>query len=105
MNWPQFAIVNLKSVKQAIDGWYEIDARHGQGQIKMMSEEKYGILDHIWKDPEATWTVYMRVIPSHEGAVLINTFFRPEHMDDMSFDNAMKEMDIEFHQLKRILEK
>ena len=56
LNWPKWAIVNLKSISQGKDGWYEIETRQGHGQLKMLADKQYGILDHLWKDPQASWS-------------------------------------------------
>lgn len=104
LNWPQFAIVNLKSIKGGQNGWYDIVSKNGPGQIKMSSNKEFAVLDHVWKDAQATWTVYMRVIPNHEGSTLMTTFFQPSQIDEELFSKSMKEMDIEFSKLKSILE-
>lgn len=105
MNWPQFAIVNLKSVRPGTKGVYEILSKNGSGQIQMLSNEKLGILDHIWRDKEASWTVFMRAMPNFEGTTLSTTFFQPEQLPQGAFDQSMRDMDIEFAKLKEVLEK
>jgi hypothetical protein len=104
LNWPQFAIVNLKSIKTGKDGWYDMVSKNGQGRLKMLSNKEYGILDHIFEDPQATWKVFMRVIPNGEGACIMVTFFQPPQIDAQAFEVSMKQMDIEFSKLKEILE-
>jgi hypothetical protein len=103
-NWPKYAIVNLKSVNKTDGEWVEIETIHGKGHVKMLTDQAHGILDHIWKDPNASWQVYVRVIPNLEGSTLLNTFFKPAHYDDDTFNAAMKQLDIEFNKLKEILE-
>ncbi len=68
------------------------------------SPQRLGILDHVWKDPQATWTVYARVVPNGKGSTVMMTLFQPPVMDDGQFDNAMKEMDVEMLKLKEILQ-
>jgi hypothetical protein len=104
LNWPQFAIVNLKSIKAGPNGWYEIVSKNGPGQLKMLSNKELGILDHIWKDAQATWNVYMRVVPNNEGSSIMTTFFQPPQIDAEQFSKSMQEMDLEFSKLKTILE-
>lgn len=104
LNWPQFAIVNLKSIQTGKDGWYETATKNGQGKLKMLANQELGILDHVWKDPQATWKVFMRVVPNQAGASLMTTFFQPDQIDAQAFEVSMKQMDLEFSKLKEILE-
>lgn len=103
-NWPRWAIVNMKSVKRAVDGWYDTETRQGKGQLKMMSNRELGILDHLWRDPQASWTVPARVVPNGSGSTFLMTFFQPPALNDATFDAAAKEVDTELAKLKEILE-
>lgn len=105
MNWPQYAVVNLRSVSPGASGWYNAVTKFGEGQLKITSIKEFGLLDHTWKDPQATWTVYSRVVPNGGGATVSMTLFQPPVMNDAQFDQAMKEMDIEMAKLKEILER
>jgi hypothetical protein len=104
-NWPKWAIVNMKSVKPATDGWYDTETRQGKGQLKMLSNKSLGLLDHVWKDPQASWTVPARVIPNGDGSTFMMTFFQPPVLDDKAFEAAVKEVDTELAKLKEILER
>lgn len=103
-NWPKWAVVNMKSVKRAADGWFDTETRYGKGQLKMLSNKALGLLDHVWKDPQASWTVPARVIPNGDGATFMMTFFQPPVLDDNAFDAAGKEVDKELAKLKEMLE-
>jgi hypothetical protein len=104
-NWPKWAIVNMKAVKPASDGWYYTETRQGSGQLKMLSNKSLGLLDHVWKDLQTSWTVPARVVPNGDGATFLMTFFQPPVLDDRAFDAAAKEVDIELARLKEILER
>ena len=104
LNWPQYAIVNLRSVSHGQNGWFKAVTKFGEGGIKMTPVKELGILDHIWKDPQASWTVYSRVVPNGTGSTFMMTFFQPPIMSDQQFELAMKEMDLEMNKLKEILE-
>ena len=104
MNWPDWAIVNMKQVRPGKDGWFETVTRYGTGQLKMMGNASSGLLDHLWKDEQASWTVPARVVPNGEGSTFFMTFFQPPVLDDVAFDAAAKEVDVELKQLKNILE-
>lgn len=104
-NWPTWAIVNMKSVKPTTGGRYDTETRQGKGQLKMVSNKSLGLLDHVWKDPQASWTVPARVIPNGDGATFLMTFFQPAALEDNAFDSASKEVDIELARLKEILER
>lgn len=104
LNWPQFAVVNLKSIKPGKENCFQIISKNGPGELIMLSDKKYGILDHVWKDSQASWNVYMRAIPNHQGTTLITTFFQPQQIDSKAFAQSMQEMDLEFAKLRTILE-
>lgn len=104
VNWPQYAVVNLKSVSPGRDGWFKAVTKFGEGEIKVDGVKNLGVFDHIWRDPQATWKVYGRVVPNNEGSTVLMTLFQPPVMNDAQFDHAMKEMDIEMAKLKEIME-
>lgn len=105
LNWPEYAIVNLRSVSPGQDGWFKAVTKFGEGELKLNAAPEFGILDHTWKDPQASWQVYGRVVPNGDGSTVSLTLFQPPVMDDQQFDQAMKEMDIEMNKLKEILER
>ena len=100
LNWPQYAVVNLRSVSAGKNGWYKAVTKFGEGEIKLFSNKQLGILDHVWKDPQASWTVFARVIPNGDGSTFMMTLFQPNVMTDQQFDEAMAEMDVEMKTLK-----
>jgi len=105
MNWPQYAVVNLRSVSPGHNGWFKAVTKFGEGELKVNGVKDLGLFDHIWKDPQATWQVYSRVVPNGEGSTVMMTLFKPPAMSDQQFDQSMKEMDIEMAKLKEILER
>lgn len=105
LNWPKWAVVNLKSISEGKDGWYEMETRQGRGQLKMLAEKTHGILDHLWKDTQASWVVPARVVQNDMGCTFIITFFKPSVMSDEMFEFASGELDVELAMLKKILEK
>jgi len=104
LNWPRYAVVNLRSVSAGADGWCKAVTRFGQGEIKVHPVRELGILDHVWRDPQASWQVNSRVVPNGGGATVMMTFFQPGVMSDAQFDAAMSEMDIEMAALRRVFE-
>jgi hypothetical protein len=103
MNWPQWAIANMKQVKPGKGGWHDTVTRYGKGQLKMIGNDA-GLLDHLWKDEQASWTVPARVVANGQGSTFLMTFFQPPVLEDTAFDAAAKEVDVELTQLKNILE-
>ncbi len=104
MNWPEYAVVNLRSVSPGQNGWFRAVTRFGEGELKVNGVKELGVFDHVWKDPQATWQVYSRVVPNGEGSTVMMTLFQPPAMSDQLFDHSMAEMDIEMAKLKEILE-
>jgi hypothetical protein len=105
MNWPEYAVVNLRSISPGQNGWFKAVTKFGEGEIKIDAVKELGVFDHIWRDPQATWRVYSRVVPNGEGSTVMMTLFQPSVMTDQQFDQGMKEMDIEMRKLKEIMER
>lgn len=104
MNWPRYAVVNLREVSPGADGWCKAVTKFGEGEIKVTPVEELGILDHIWKDPQASWKVYSRAVPNGSGTTVMFTLFQPGIMTDAQFDDSMAQMSIEMAELKAVLE-
>ena len=68
-NWPQYAVVNLRSESPGEDGWFNALTKFGEGKIKVNGAKKFGILDHTWKVPQATWDAYCRAVPNGESSL------------------------------------
>ena len=104
LNWPRYAVVNLKSVEPGKDGWFVTETRFGSGELKINAVREHGIFDHVWRDAQATWNVPARVVRNNHGSTVEILIFQPPTMSDFQFDTAMAEMEIELRKLKEILE-
>ena len=71
----------------------------------MLSNKLLGLLDHVWRDPQASRTVPARIFPNGDGCTLLMTFFQPPVLDDPAFDAAATEVEVELAKLKEILER
>ena len=98
-------MVNLRSVHPGEGGWFKAVTKFDEGELKIDPAQELGGFDYVWKDPQATWKVYSRVVPSGGDCTATITLFQPPVMTDAQFDQAMKEMDIEMAKLKEIMEK
>lgn len=105
LNWPQYAVVNLRWVSRGQNGWFKAVTKFGEGELKINGVKELGLFDHVWKDPQASWQVHSRVVPNGGGSTVTMTLFQPPVMSDEQFDHAMKEMDVEMAKLKEILER
>lgn len=77
---------------------------HGSARLRIRADAQFGILDHDYRDPKATWTVPSRVVSNGRGAEFMMTFFQPEAFTDAFFDEQIKLVDIELAKLKEVLE-
>lgn len=104
--WPEWAIHNVKTSKQGMDGYWLMEGPRGVSKVKMRGEKSSGLLDHDFIDPrEGHWKVPARVVQGSEGAHFMITFTKPEQMPDEAFEMGMKLFDEELQALKRNLEK
>jgi hypothetical protein len=104
-NWPRWAIVNVLSISKSSDPeWWDMVTPRGAARLRMRADASHGILDHDFLDPQASWTVYSRIIPNGSGAEFMITFFQPPAFSDEFFDEQIKLVDKELAKLKEILE-
>jgi ketosteroid isomerase-like protein len=104
INWPHYAVVNLRSASPGENGWFKMVTKFGAGEIRVTPVKELGILDHEWRDPQAHWTVPARIVPNGDGVTVMYTLFQPPVMTDQQFDHAMKDMDIEMNTLRELME-
>jgi len=103
-NWPQWAIVNVKSVKRADDQWWDMETPAGMAKLRIRAIAELGILDHDFQAPDASWTVPARVVPNGSGSELMITFFQPPALTKQFFEEQAALVDKELAQLKSIME-
>lgn len=104
--WAEWAIHNVKSVRQGDNGYWFMDGPRGTSKVKMNSDKTTGILDHDFTDPgEGHWKVPCRVVAGNLGSHFMITFTKPEQMPDDAFEMGMKLLDEELMQLKENVEK
>ena len=105
LNWPNWAIVNVKSVSVGDDpGWLDMVTTRGTARLRIRANVEYGILDHDFIDQQASWTVFARVIANGSGAEFMMTLLQPPGFSDAFFDEQINLVDIELAALKQLLE-
>jgi hypothetical protein len=103
-NWPQWAIVNVKAVNPRDDDWWDMTTPAGPAKLRIRANAEYGILDHDFETPDASWSVPARVVPNGTGSEFMITFFQPPHFTDAFFDDQVSFVDKELAKLKENLE-
>ena len=104
--WSEWAIHNVKSVRQGDNGFWLMDGPRGTSKVKMKSDKTTGILDHDFIDPgEGHWSVPCRVVAGNLGSHFMITFTKPGQMPDEAFEMGMTLLDEELLKLKEVLEK
>jgi len=104
-NWPQWSIVNVLAIQAGADPrWWQMTTPRGSGQLRIRADAQTGLLDHDFRDPQASWTVPARVVPNGQGAEFLITFFQPAVLDADEFDRQAALIDTELAKLKDILE-
>jgi hypothetical protein len=103
-NWPKWAIVNVKSVKPAGDGWWDMETPAGMGRLRIRPNAEFGILDHDFNATDASWTVPARLVPNGNGCMFMITFFQPPAFTKQFFEEQAALVDRELDQLKSLME-
>ena len=103
-NWPQWAIVNVKSVARADDPWWDMETPAGMAKLRIRPNAVFGILDHDFNAPDASWTVPARVVPNGSGCEFMITFFQPPMFTRQFFEEQAALVDKELDRLKSLME-
>jgi uncharacterized membrane protein len=104
-NWPQWAIHNVKSVKQRDDGSWELETPRGTGHLKLVGDAGTGVIDQSFTAADSgTWRVPGRVAPVPGGCVFSMVFARPQGLSDDAFKQGMRLLDEELAALKKAVE-
>ena len=103
-NWPKWAVVNVKSVRQADGGWWDMETPGGMAKLRIRPDRASGTLDHDFDAPEASWTVPARVVPNGDGCEFMITFFQPPSFTRPFFEQQAALVDRELAQLKSLME-
>jgi hypothetical protein len=74
------------------------------GQLRIRADAPTGLLDHDFRDPQASWTVPAPVVPNGRGGEFLITFVQPAVLDADEFDRQAALVDTELAKLKDILE-
>jgi hypothetical protein len=51
---------------------------HGKARLKFNENEKFGILDHVFEDPDGKWDVPMRVVSNGNFSEVVITLHKPQ---------------------------
>jgi hypothetical protein len=94
----------MPDATQNNDGSWSFSTPRGNANLKFMQNKTLGILDHLYSDDEASWDVPMRVVSSGEESEVAITISKPDVLTDEQFDERMKEVEILFGNLKKIIE-
>ena len=103
-NWPKWAIVNVKSVKRADDHWWDMETPGGMAKLRIRPSAEFGILDHDFDAPDASWTVPARLVPNGSGCTFMITFFQPPPFTKEFFEEQAALVGKELAQLKSLME-
>ncbi len=85
------------------DSW-SFSTPRGNANLKFKHNKTFGILDHLYVDDETSWDVPMRVISNGDDSEVIITIVKPKVLTDEQFDERMKELEVLFENLKKIIE-
>lgn len=103
-NWPQWAIVNVKSVKPGDGEWWNMETPVGRAKLRIRPDETSGTLDHDFDAPDASWTVPARLVANGDGCEFIITFFQPPAFTKEFFEQQIALVDQELAKLKELME-
>lgn len=103
---PQWAIHNVKAIRDLGNGRWEMDTVRGKGMLIPHYDKSTGILDHEFIDAgEGRWQVTGRVVPvGAMESVYIMTLSKPDGLPVEMFEAGMRLMDDELAALKSCIE-
>jgi len=77
---------------------------HGKARLKFRENEKFGILDHVFEDPDGKWDVPMRVVSNRDFSEVVITLHKPQNFTDELFSERVKEVEEIFQKMKEAIE-
>ncbi len=86
------------------DGWWMFQGPHGKARLKFSENEKFGILDHVFEDPDGKWDVPMRVVSNGDFSEVVITLHKPQNFTDELFSERVKEVEEIFQKMKEAIE-
>jgi len=95
----------MSDAKKNPDGSWSFSTPRGMANLKFNHNKTLGILDHLYVDDETSWEVPMRVVASGQESEVLITVVKPDILTNEQFDDRMKEIEILFDNLKKIIEK
>lgn len=103
---PQWAIHNVKGIRDLGNGRWEMDTVRGKGMLIPHYERETRVLDHEFIDAnEGRWKVTGRVVPvGRRESVYMMTLPKPDGLPMESFEAGMRLMDEELAALKMCIE-
>ena len=103
---PQWAIHNVKAIRDLGNGRWEMDTVRGKGMLIPHYDRETGILDHEFIDAnEGRWKVTGRVVPvGPRESVYMMTLPKPDGLTMEMFEAGMRLMDEELAALKTCIE-
>jgi ketosteroid isomerase-like protein len=103
---PQWAIHNVKAIRDLGNGRWEMDTVRGKGTLIPHYGRETGILDHEFIDAnEGCWKVTGRVVPvARAESVYMITLPKPDGLPVEMFEAGMRLMDEELSALKTCIE-
>ncbi len=103
---PQWAIHNVKAIRNLGNGRWEMDTVRGKGTLIPHYDRATRILDHEFLDAgEGRWKVTGRVVPvGPRESVYMMTLPKPDGLPVEMFEAGMKLMDEELAALKTCIE-
>jgi len=66
---------------------------HGKARLKFRENEKFGILDHVFEDPDGKWDVSTRVVSNGDFSEVVITLYKPQNFTDELFSERVKEVE------------
>jgi hypothetical protein len=94
----------MSDAKKNPDGSWSFSTPRGMANLKFKHNKALGILDHLYEDNETSWEVPMRVVASGNESEILITLVKPDILTNEQFDERMKEIEILFDNLKKIIE-
>ena len=91
------------AIQNKDDSW-SFSTPRGNANLKFMPNKNLGILDYLYRDDEASWDVPMKVISSGNDSEVIITIAKPDILTEKQFEERMKEIEILFKNLKKLIE-
>lgn len=102
-NWPKWAVATCEAVKPLPEGCWLTCSVAGAGRLTIDADPARRLIQYDISLQEGSWTLVCEVRPAGANSELLMTFPRPDHCNEVCFEDYVLLAKSRLHRLKTLL--